>query len=77
MPEVHDHPDPKQRWFHRRIMAYMSLAAALLYPLLMLVTDSGLLADIAWPFYALCGSVLGAYIGTSAWETISISRSGK
>ena len=58
-------------------MAWLSLITGLMYPLMVLVTDSSLLADIAWPFYALCGSVVGVYIGTSAWETISISRSGK
>lgn len=44
-------------------MAWLSLIAGLAYPLLVLVTDSTQLKDIAVPFYMFVTAVVGAYIG--------------
>lgn len=63
------HPNPNTRWLHRRVMAYASLAGGLLYPLLLLATDSAVLADVAWPFYGFAGSVVAVYTGATIAET--------
>lgn len=53
----------QDRWVNRRRMSWLSLAAGLLYPLLVLVTDSTQLKDIAGPFYLFVSAVVGSYIG--------------
>lgn len=55
--------NPKDRWVNRRRMSWLSLVAGLLYPLLVLVTDSSQLKDIAGPFYLFVSAVVGSYIG--------------
>lgn len=57
-----DHVD---RWKNRRRMAWASLVAGLVFPLLLLVTDSAQLGSVAGAFYLFVGSVVGAYIGFS------------
>jgi len=49
-------------------MAWVSLLAALGYPLLVLFTESTALGDIAVPFYLFVSSVVGAYIGFSTMD---------
>lgn len=51
------------RWRNRRAMAWLSLLAGLLYPLLTLVTDSTEVTAIATPFYLFISAVVGSYIG--------------
>lgn len=51
------------RWKNRRKMAWLSLVAGLAYPLLVLLTDSTQLKDIATPFYMFVSAVVGSYIG--------------
>lgn len=51
------------RWKNRRAMAWLSLAAGLLFPLLLLATSSDQLGSVAAPFYVFVGAVVGAYIG--------------
>ena len=63
-----DHPDPSRRWRNRRRMAWLSLIAALGYPVLFWAVDSPHLASIAGPFYLFTGAVVGAYIGFATWE---------
>jgi hypothetical protein len=53
------------KWKNRRRMAWASLVAALLFPALLLVTDSKELGSVAGPFYIFVGAVVGAYIGFS------------
>jgi hypothetical protein len=53
----------QDRWKNRRKMAWISLAAALLFPLLLLATNSDQLGAVAGPFYIFVGAVVGAYIG--------------
>jgi len=51
------------RWKNRRKMAWASLVAGLLFPLLILFTGSTELSEIAVPFYAFVGMVVTVYIG--------------
>jgi uncharacterized membrane protein len=51
------------RWKNRRAMAWVSLLAGLLFPLLLLASDSDQLGALAGPFYIFIGSVVAAYIG--------------
>mgnify|MGYP000001541205 FL=1 len=51
------------RWRNRRKMAWLSMLAGLLFPLLILVTESAQLGQIAPPLYVFVGMVVTAYIG--------------
>lgn len=51
------------RWTNRRRMAWISLLSGVLYPVLVLFTDSQQLQHIAGPFYMFVGAVVGSYIG--------------
>jgi len=51
------------RWRNRRRMAWLSLSAGLLFPILMLWVDSQQLEEIAMPFYMFITGVVGSYIG--------------
>jgi len=51
------------RWVNRRRMAWIALLSGVLYPALVLLTDSTQLKDIATPFYMFVSAVVGAYIG--------------
>ena len=55
--------EPADRWRNRRKMAWLSMLAGLLFPLLLLVTESAQLVLIATPFYVFVGMVVTAYIG--------------
>ena len=55
--------EPPDRWRNRRRMAWLSMLAGLLFPLLLLVTESAQLGLIATPFYVFVGMVVTAYIG--------------
>ena len=52
-----------ERWVNRRRMAWISLLSGVAYPLLVLITDSQQLKDIAGPFYMFVSAVVGSYIG--------------
>jgi hypothetical protein len=51
------------RWKHRRKMAWLSMLAGLLFPLLILASESPTLGTIAMPFYLFVTGVVGSYIG--------------
>jgi len=51
------------RWKNRRAMAWLTLVAALLFPLLATVADSATLTALTGPFYLFAGGVVAAYIG--------------
>ena len=51
------------RWKNRRRMAWLALLAGLLFPLLLLWSDSDQLGSVAGAFYAFAGAVVAAYIG--------------
>ncbi len=58
----------KDRWKHRRRMAWLSLLAGLAFPLLLLYTDSAQLGVVAAPFYTFAGAVVVAYVGFATWD---------
>lgn len=58
-----DQDNALDRWANRRAMAWISVVAALLFPALLLVTESDQLGEIAGPFYLFAGAVVGAYVG--------------
>ena len=51
------------RWKNRRRMAWTALIGGMLFPLLVLATQSDQLGAIAAAFYVFVGAVVGAYIG--------------
>ena len=51
------------RWKNRRRMAWLSMLAALVFPLLILASESPTLGAIAIPFYLFVTGVVGAYMG--------------
>lgn len=53
------------RWKNRRKMAWLSMLAGLLFPVMILFTDSNQLGAIAGPFYVFIGMVVATYIGAA------------
>ena len=66
MPNLHD------RWKNRRRMAWLSLIAGLLFPLLLLVTESEQLGAVATSFYMFVTGVVASYIGFATWDDVKI-----
>jgi len=56
------------RWKNRRRMAWLSLVAGLLFPLLVLYTESEQLGAIAAHFYLFVGAVVLGYLGFATWD---------
>jgi hypothetical protein len=56
------------RWKNRRKMSWLSLMAGLLFPLLILASESPTLGQIALPFYGFVGAVVTAYMGFATWD---------
>ena len=65
----------RDRWKNRRRMAWIALIAGLMFPLLLLYTESNQLGSVAGAFYVFVSSVVGAYIGFATiddkWNKIS------
>lgn len=57
----------RDKWKNRRAMAWVSLVASLLFPLLLLYTENTQLGAIAGAFYLFTGAVVGSYIGFALW----------
>jgi uncharacterized membrane protein YiaA len=55
------------RWKNRRRMAWLALVAGLLFPLLLLWSDSDQLGSVAGAFYVFVTGVVASYIG---WATV-------
>ena len=55
--------DKNDRWKNRRWMAWLSLIAALLFPLLLLWSQSDQLGAVAGAFYVFVAAVVGSYMG--------------
>lgn len=69
LPTVEPHPSPADRWRNRRRMAWISMIAAVAYPVLTLaVPDGTALSQIAGPFYIFVGMVVAVYIGAATWD---------
>lgn len=64
--------DEIDRWKNRRAMAWTCMVAGLLFPALLLVTESDQLGAISGPFYIFVSAVVGAYVGFATlddrWE---------
>jgi hypothetical protein len=58
----------QDQWKNRRRMAWMCAISGILYPLLVLWTQSTELGEIAMPFYLFVSSVVGAYIGFATYD---------
>lgn len=74
MQAAPDHPNPKAHWKNSRGMAWAALVAGIFYPVLAELRDSQLLVDMAWLFYLFVGGVVGAWMGSSVWETVAEMR---
>jgi len=62
------------RWQNRRRMAWTALIAGLLFPLLLLWSQSDQLGAVAGAFYVFVSAVVGAYIGFASWDDIESDR---
>jgi hypothetical protein len=49
-------------------MAWLSMLAGLMFPLLILATESPTLGQIALPFYGFIGAVVAAYFGFATYD---------
>lgn len=67
----------KDRWKNRRRMAWLALVAGLIFPLLLLYTDSAQLGAVAGAFYAFTGMVVAAYIGFATYDDVSADKTQK
>ncbi len=56
------------RWKNRRRMAWLALLAGLLFPLLLLWSDSDQLGSVAGAFYVFVTGVVGSYIGWAVMD---------
>jgi uncharacterized membrane protein YiaA len=62
------------RWKNRRKMAWAALVAGLLFPLLLLWSDSDQLGSVAGAFYVFVTGVVGAYIGFATVEDMNSDK---
>lgn len=58
----------KDTWRNRRKMAWLSMIAGLLFPLLILASESPTLGQIALPFYGFVAGIVMTYIGAATYE---------
>lgn len=63
-------------WKNRRRMAWVSIISGIMFPLLLLFTNSEQLGAISAPFYLFVGTVVGAYIGFATMDDKSSRESG-
>jgi len=49
-------------------MAWLSMLAGLIFPLLILVSESPTLGTIAMPFYIFVSAVVGSYMGFATMD---------
>ena len=56
------------KWKNRRKMAWLSMIAGLLFPLLILASESPTLGQIALPFYGFVAGIVMTYIGAATYE---------
>lgn len=73
-PERETFIERRDRWKHRRRMAYTCLVAGLVFPLFMLAAGADRLTAVAHAFYFFVGAVVGSYIGFATWDDRSIPR---
>lgn len=59
------------RWKNRRRMAWLALLAGLLFPLLLIWSESDQLGAVAGAFYAFVTGVVASYIGFATWDDVN------
>lgn len=62
------------RWRNRRRMAWTALVAGLLFPLLLLWSQSDQLGAVAGAFYVFVSAVVGAYIGFATVDDMNADK---
>ena len=62
------------RWKNRRRMAWLALLAGLLFPLLLLWSDSDQLGSVAGAFYVFVTGVVASYIGWATVEDVNADK---
>lgn len=62
------------RWRNRRRMAWTALIAGLLFPLLLLWSQSDQLGAVAGAFYVFVSAVVGAYIGFATVDDMNADK---
>lgn len=67
----------KDRWKNRRRMAWLALIAGLLFPMLLLYTESDQLGSVAGAFYVFVTGVVASYIGWATIDDANILKDGK
>ena len=65
-----------ERWKNRRRMAWAALIAGLLFPLLLLWSQSDQLGAVAGAFYVFVSAVVGAYIGFATYDDVATDKLG-
>lgn len=65
------------RWKNRRKMAWLSMGAGLLFPLLILTSESPTLGQIALPFYGFVGAIVLGYIGCATYDDLNFKPANK
>lgn len=65
------------RWRNRRKMAWLSMVAGLLFPLLITVSESSTLSAIAIPFYGFVGAIVLGYITCATYDDINFKPADK
>ena len=61
----------RDQWKNRRRMAWLALLAGLLFPILILFTDSDQLGAVSGAFYVFVTGVVASYIGLATWDDVS------
>ena len=64
-------PTSSDRWKNRRRMSWLALIAGLLFPLILLISESEQVGAIATPFYLFVTGVISSYIGFATWDDVS------
>lgn len=62
------------RWKNRRRMAWLALLAGLLFPLLLLWSESDQLGAVAGAFYVFVTGVVASYIGFATWDDLGRAK---
>lgn len=62
------------RWKNRRRMAWAALLAGLLFPLLLIWSESDQLGAVAGAFYVFVTGVVGAYIGFATYDDVETDK---
>ncbi len=58
------------KWKNRRRMAWISLWAGMLFPFLVLFSDSELVKALGSEFYLFVGTIVAVYIGAATWRDV-------